>query len=960
MKLWSRVWLAWLVILLLATLPGSVSLSLASDQAQENAARQKAADMLAKMTPEERIGQLFLVTFQGSTFDETSQIYDLIVNHHVGGFVLLRSNDNFDGTENAAAQAQTLNRLLQETEWKGSRLTLVNPETGSALLPQYIPLFIGISQEGDQYPNDQLIGGLTPLPGLMAIGATWDTALARQVGAVMGSELSATGFNLYLGPSLDVLELPYTQIGADLGVRSFGGSAHWVGQLGQAYITGLHEGSNNRMAVIAKHFPGRGSADREPDEEIATVRKTLEQLLQVDLAPFFAVTGDAEKPEEMADGLLVSHVRYQGLQGNIRATTRPVSSDAAALETLLGQPAIAKWRDSGGVMVSDNLGSPAIQRFYDPTGGSLDARMVAREAFLAGNDLIYLDRFISTYDLDAYTTLIRTLESFGQKYREDKTFAQRVDASVERILTLKYELYPEFTTQAVFPDQAALEELGTSQQVTLDVARQAITLISPSASDLNSILPSPPNSRERILFLTDVLAGRLCSTCVESVTMPVDALQNAVLRLYGTRAGGLLSQNLMSSYTFSDLNAYISGGFTEPPPIENDFAIADWVVVSMLQPDADRPETLAFQRLLSDRPDLLRNKRVIVFAFGAPYYLDATEISKLTAYYGAYGKTGPFVEAAARVLYQEQPVTSGALPVSVPGVAYNLNEVTLPHPNQIIQLLFDLTPPAGPAGLPAAGTAEPTPVPLFKVEDLIPLRTGVIYDFNHNPVPDGTPVRFLFTVFTENGSTQQQVEVETVEGVARTSYRIKHSGILDIQAATMNGARTSLLRVDTVTGGITQVAPTPEPTNTPTPTTTPTTTPTVTPTATPTPIPPSVGFSDWFFVFAMLAVGAIGVAYVGVRQAVARWGLRWALCGVIGGLLAYNYLAMGLPGSEDLLRQAGTPGVLVVTFVGITLGWGIGWLWKQFSLSAGKTSDRSPGYRTPGDRPATGPKSQSG
>ena len=54
-----------------------------------------AIQMLAKMRPEERVGQLFLVTFNGSTADENSQIYDLITNYHVGGVALLASNDNF-------------------------------------------------------------------------------------------------------------------------------------------------------------------------------------------------------------------------------------------------------------------------------------------------------------------------------------------------------------------------------------------------------------------------------------------------------------------------------------------------------------------------------------------------------------------------------------------------------------------------------------------------------------------------------------------------------------------------------------------------------------------------------------------------------------------------------------------------------------------------------------------------
>ena len=48
------------------------------------------------------------------------------------------------------------------------------------------------------------------------------------------------------------------------------------------------------MMVIAKHFPGRGDSDRSPEEEVATVRKSLEQLKQVELPPFFAVTNSSD------------------------------------------------------------------------------------------------------------------------------------------------------------------------------------------------------------------------------------------------------------------------------------------------------------------------------------------------------------------------------------------------------------------------------------------------------------------------------------------------------------------------------------------------------------------------------------------------------------------------------------------------------------------------------------------
>nr|HMN63166.1 glycoside hydrolase family 3 N-terminal domain-containing protein [Anaerolinea sp.] len=430
-------------LILLAVMLGwifPVGPGLAQTGGTDQTANQKARGMLAGMTAEERVGQLFMVGFSGDKVDDTTQIYDLIVKYHVGGVVLLRKNNNFTNQNDILTSTYQLTSALQQVEFTSSRDAGTTPVDA----PHYIPLFIGISQEGDLYPNDQILSGVSSMPNLMAIGATWDPDLAKQVGQVMGSELSSLGFNLYLGPSLDVLDVLYVSGREDLGVRSFGGDPYWVGELGKAYVSGLHLGSNNHMAVIAKHFPGQGGSDRQPETEIATVRKTLDQLKQIELAPFFAVTNTSNTPDLTADGVLISHIRYQGFQGNIRQSTLPVSFDRAALNDILGLPELVPWRQNGGLLGSDHLGSPAIQRFFDPTGNRFDARLVARDAFLAGNDLLYADDFIASGDPDPATTMSRTLDFFTQKYREDSAFAQRVDSSVERILTLKYKLYPEF------------------------------------------------------------------------------------------------------------------------------------------------------------------------------------------------------------------------------------------------------------------------------------------------------------------------------------------------------------------------------------------------------------------------------------------------------------------------------------------------------------------------------------
>jgi beta-N-acetylhexosaminidase len=189
----------------------------------------KVQELFQKMTPEEKIGQLFLVSFRGREVTEDSEIFDLIVNRHVGGVVLNLANDNFTSL-NTIENTYQLTKALQQIEWEGPIvLESDDTSTGSTQPSNYIPIFVAISQEGDSYPYNSIINGVTTLPSQLAIGATWDLNLAEGVGNVLGEELSALGFNMLLGPSLDVLDFPYVEGGDDLGARKFGGDPFWVG-----------------------------------------------------------------------------------------------------------------------------------------------------------------------------------------------------------------------------------------------------------------------------------------------------------------------------------------------------------------------------------------------------------------------------------------------------------------------------------------------------------------------------------------------------------------------------------------------------------------------------------------------------------------------------------------------------------------------------------------------------------
>jgi len=938
----------------------------------------QAQAMLNAMSVEERVGQLFLVTFAGDSAEMNSPIADLILNYRVGGVVLLAENNNITGYGDPANVPLQVARLTNDLQllallgitMAGAAPTLNEDAVPPTRLPNVpataAPLLIGINHEGDAYPNSTIFNGLTQIPNNMAIGATWQPRHARSVGAIVGQELAAIGVNMLLGPSLDVLENPSPFRSSDLGARTFGGDPYWVGLMGQAYTAGVHVGSNNRVAVIAKHFPGNGGSDRPIDQEVPTVRKSLEQLKQIELAPFFAVTGKVTEPAETVDGLLTTHIRYQGFQGNIRATTNPVSFDPQALATLMQLVEFAPWREAGGIIVSDALGVRAVERFYDPMENEFPHRVVANHAFLAGNDLLFLANFAlgdAPYE-QQLANVKDTIAWFQEKYRTDPSFQQRVDEAVLRVLQLKLRLYgDDFSLGNVLADaEAAPAAVGQSDEAVFQVAQNAITLIAPSPGELTERLASPPGANDSIVIFTDVREVSQCSDCPPQPLISQTALEERILALYGPGASGQVQPDLVRSFSFDDLNAFLDAGaeigpLTEPitatitpaetptpadesgpsptptlPPaffIQERLRDVDWIIFAML--DAD--ETQALNDFLALRPDIVRNATVIVFAYNAPYYLDTTEISKLTAYYGVYSKVGTFIDASVRALFQELPL-SGASPVDIEGISYNLFTQTQPDPSQIIELYV--------ANTEGEILAPPSQEPVSaRVGDTLRLQTGVIRDRNGHPVPDGTPVQFVQHDRIQ-GLTNIITTVPTKDGIAQHDYVLEaRTGQFRIRAEA--GEATISQEIDISVGAATEgeaqvaiISPTPTATATATPTATPTLTPTATVTATPTatataisPAPPADDTAVRItmpqiqmlaaFTVGLLATAIAGLLFSRRRQASLEHQVGWLLWGLVGALLLYNYFALELPGATTLATMGSWAG-LVTTLAGGALG----------------------------------------
>jgi beta-N-acetylhexosaminidase len=882
-------------------------------------------ELLERMTPEEKVGQLFLVTFQGTNVGSDTQIYNLINEHYIGGVILLAENDNFTDSYNNLNELWSLINQLQVSRYSTSQNNLNTLEQEVLPPPIYVPLLIGTYQEGDGYPNDQIINGLTPLPSLLSIGATWKTDLAKQIGEIAGKELSDLGFNLFFGPSLNIIENPLLQGASQLGNRSFGGNPYWVGEMGRAYIQGLHEGSEGQMVVAATNFPGLGSADHLPDQEVATVQKSLEQLKQIELAPFFVVTGNAISNTQQVDALLTSHIRYQGLQGNIRSTTRPIGFDQQALNLLMDLPELSSWRDRGGVMISDDLGSRAVRRFYDPTEQEFNARRLALDAFLAGNDLLYINNFKEPADPDTYTTIIRTLEFFTQKYLEDPLFAERVDQSVTRILSLKYRLYNQFDLEQV-QKTGNIRQIGTSSQVTYDVARQGVVLISPSLKELETVLPEIPGRNDFVVYITDDYSVNQCSQCSSQSTLPVDTLAKAVINLYGPQSGGLVSQFYQRSYSFSQLIDLLDD-IGETDALRNDIDRTTWIVFVMQDLIAERPHSIAIKRFLAEKPELFSEKRVVVFATNAPNYLDSTDISKLTAYIGLSSRSSPFIDIAARVLFKEIVIPPGSLPVSVPGVGYDLTLATSPNPNQVISLEFEISKDSDMVETPES---ENNPIPILNLGETLKMTTGKILDSNNHPVPDNTSVEFTYTL---NGEPIPTFSTLTRNGIAQAEFTAGQSGTLAVQI--ICGLASSEILVFEIPRDENELEPTS--------TSTPTEVPTLEPTSTsfpPTPVPTvepeqedtEIGVEYWLGALSISLLVGWFATRIGAILGKGRWGIQWGLSSIIGGLLLYTYYVLNLPGKELISSLSEDWGFLIASIIGSLVGWSSALLITSFNF----------------------------
>jgi len=92
-------------------------------------------------------------------------------------------------------------------------------------------------------------GPSTAYPGGIALAASWDTALAKRIGIMMGKDARARGVNFLLGPAMNIYRAPM----CGRNFEYFGEDPYLAARIAVADIEGIQ---SQGVAATAKHFAG--------------------------------------------------------------------------------------------------------------------------------------------------------------------------------------------------------------------------------------------------------------------------------------------------------------------------------------------------------------------------------------------------------------------------------------------------------------------------------------------------------------------------------------------------------------------------------------------------------------------------------------------------------------------------------------------------------------------------------
>lgn len=282
------------------------------------------------LTPEERIGQLFMVSAYSNRNEKHVQdLENLIRKYNIGGLIFFQGGPG--------RQARITNRLQSVAK---------------------VPLLIGMDAE---WGLSMRLDSTWSFPRQMTLGAQQNTRGTYELGIEMARQAKRLGVHVSFSPAVDVNSNPANPV---IGFRSFGENVKRVTAHSLAYMHGLQDGG---VMANAKHFPGHGDAATDSHLDLPVINRSMAQLDTLELEPFRALFKAGVK------SVMVGHLQIPALDSSKR---RPTSLSRKVVTELLKEDMRFE-----GLIFTDGLNMKGASKYYKP--GQLEV-----EALRAGNDIL--------------------------------------------------------------------------------------------------------------------------------------------------------------------------------------------------------------------------------------------------------------------------------------------------------------------------------------------------------------------------------------------------------------------------------------------------------------------------------------------------------------------------------------------------------------------------------------------
>lgn len=423
--------------------PQSMSSQVFIDQAVAQGSERQASNIEARvdslldlMTLEEKVGQMTQFELGMVTDDDAfpqpinhEELQRVVRDYHVGSLL------NVVDTAFSLDHWHEIIGAVQE-EARQTRLG--------------IPVLYGIdAMHGANYTQEAIL-----FPQAQGLAATWNVHLVEEVGAITARDVRASGIPWNFAPVLDAgRDLRWPRL-----YETFGEDAHLTTAMGLA-VNKAQQGDDmsgeRQVASTLKHFIGYSVSDSGRDRTPATISEI--ELREQHLPPFQAAI-DAGAASVMVNSGEVNGVPVHA--------SRYLLTDVLRGELGFDGLVLTDWLD--------------IKKLVSLHHVAADEREATKMAIEAGIDMSMVPSDVSF--IEHLTSLV-----------EDGEITEaRIDASVRRILRLKFEL-------GLFDDPLSgieqADEVGSNRdrQVAFQAAHESVTLLR-NADDL-----LPLSDEQRVL-----------------------------------------------------------------------------------------------------------------------------------------------------------------------------------------------------------------------------------------------------------------------------------------------------------------------------------------------------------------------------------------------------------------------------------------------------------------------------